>query len=126
MAIYKNPQPHYWKPGEEVEKHFHDHDETWVIMDGSARAYMIAPNGQYHEFILEKGDIWMVEAGVEHGCVALENGVAIFPFPGTIPEGAQPYGHYYMEREGYIPRLKVERVPTDRYKGEKTHAPESH
>lgn len=118
LALYKNPKPNYHPPGEVVEKHFHDHDETWVIMDGRAKAYMIDREGQYHEFILEKGDIWMIEAGTEHGCVALEEGVAIFPFPGTIPEGSHPYGHYYMEKEGYLPVLKVEKIPVDRYRAD--------
>lgn len=116
MAIYKNPKPNFHPCGEQVEKHFHDHDETWFIMDGRAKAYMVDREGQYHEFILEKGDVWMIEAGVEHGCEALEEGVAIFPFPGTIPEGSHRYGHYYMENEGYIPTLKVDKTPTDRYR----------
>jgi hypothetical protein len=38
-----------------------------------------------------------------------------FPIPGTIPEGSQKPGHYYMEREGYLPTLVVRRTPIGRY-----------
>ncbi len=118
MPVYRKPKPHRWEPGSEVEKHFHDHDETWVIMGGSAKAFMVDRDGQRSEFILEEGDIWMVEAGVEHGCEALENGVAIFPVPGTFPEGSHEWGHYYMEKEGYMPTLCVKKTPIDRYRDE--------
>ena len=44
----------------------------------------------------------LVEAGVEHGCDPYEEGVKIFPFPGTFPEGSHELGHYYMEKEKYM------------------------
>ena len=118
MAIYRKPQPHRFMPDAPVEKHFHDHDETWVIMGGKAKAVMIDRDGAYSEFILEQGDIWMVEAGVEHGCQPLEDGVLIFPVPGTFPEGSHKWGHYYMDKEHYMPTLCVKKTPLCRYRGE--------
>lgn len=122
MAIYKQPKPIKFTPDQPVEKHFHDHDETWVIMGGQCKAFMIDRDGQRSEFMLEEGDIWMVEAGVEHWCQPLGEGVAIFPVPGTMPEGSHKYGHYYMDKEHYMPTLYVRKTPIDRYRGEKKDA----
>lgn len=120
--IYRQFQAHHFKPETPVEKHFHDHDETWIITKGKCKAFMIDLDGKYSEFILEGGDIWMVEAGVEHGCDPLDEGVWIFPFAGTLPEGCHKPGHYYLENEHYIPKLVVEKNPTDRYKKAPSHA----
>ena len=49
------------------EKHFHDHDETWVILKGRGTGYWIDPGGRREEFQLEEGDAWMIPAGYEHG-----------------------------------------------------------
>jgi hypothetical protein len=85
------------------------------MMGGSARAFMVDRDGKRSEFTLEGGDIWMVEAGVEHGCDPIDDEVLIFPFPGTIPEGSHKPGHYYMEKERYMPTLQVDKKPCDRY-----------
>jgi mannose-6-phosphate isomerase-like protein (cupin superfamily) len=116
MPVYKTPRPFKFTPDKPVEKHFHDQDETWVILGGSAKAFMVDRDGQPSEFVLEEGDIWMVEAGVEHGCEPIGDHVLIFAFPGTIPEGSHSYGHYYMEDENYLPVLTVKKVPIDRYR----------
>ena len=85
-------------------------------MGGKAKAYMVDREGNKSEFMLEQGDVWMVEAGIEHGCDPIgDEGVLIFPFPGTLPEGSHEPGHYYMEEEHYMPTLKVEKNPIDRY-----------
>lgn len=115
MPVFRKPEPFHFTTENPVEKHFHDHDETWVITKGRCKAYMVDLDGTTSEFMLEEGDIWMVETGVEHGCDPLDDGVWIFPFAGTIPEGSHEPGHYYMEKEGYIPQLKVVKTPTDRY-----------
>ncbi|MDP7447728.1 MAG: cupin domain-containing protein, partial [Candidatus Latescibacteria bacterium] len=99
-----------------VEKHFHDHDETWIVTRGKCTAFMVDLEGVESEFPLEAGDVWMVEAGVEHGCDPLDGGVWIFPLNGSLPEGSHKPGHYYMEQENYLPRLTVEKVATDRYR----------
>jgi hypothetical protein len=115
MTVYKQPKPGVFTSTQPVEKHFHDHDETWVIMGGKCKAFMVGRDGSREEFLLAEGDIWMIEAGVEHGCEPLEEGCKIFPFPGTIPEGSHKPGHYYMEKEGYLPTLHLEKTPIDRY-----------
>jgi len=115
MPVYKQPKPLHFTPRTPVEKHFHDHDETWVVMGGGARAFMVDRKGVPSEFRLEAGDIWMVEAGVEHGCDPDPEGILIFPFPGTIPVGAHKPGHYHLEQERYLPTLHVRKEPLDRY-----------
>jgi hypothetical protein len=122
MPVYKQPKPIRFTPEKPVEKHFHDHDETWIVMAGKCKAYMIDRDGRQSDFILEAGDIWMVEAGVEHGCGPLDGGCEIFPFPGTIPEGSHKPGHYYMEKERYMPTLIVRKDRTDRYGQEGSRA----
>ncbi len=123
MTVYKQPKSYHFAPDAPVEKHFHDYDETWVVTKGRCLAFMVDQDGRREEFVLEAGDIWMVEAGVEHGFDSLgDKGVDIFPFPGSLPEGCHDPGHYYMEKEGYIPRLTVEKTPTDRYEKDTSHA----
>ena len=67
MALFKKPQPYRFTPDSPVEMHFHDHDETWIVMGGKGTASMVDTDGTESEFEIEQGDIWMVEAGVEHG-----------------------------------------------------------
>ncbi len=122
MPVYKSPQPYEFTPDRPVEKHFHDHDETWIMMGGRVKAFMVDRDGKYSEFILEEGDIWMIEAGVEHGCEVLGENAKIFPFPGTVPEESHKPGHYYLEKEGYLPTLHVTKEPSDRYRKEKADA----
>ncbi|MBU7004981.1 MAG: hypothetical protein HXS50_05400, partial [Theionarchaea archaeon] len=83
-------------------------------MGGRAKAFMVDRSGEEKEFMLEDGDIWMVEAGVEHGCDPLDE-ILIFPVAGTIPDGSHPPGHYYMRKERYLPTLKVVKEPCNRY-----------
>jgi hypothetical protein len=122
MPVFRKPDPINFTVKNPVEKHFHDHDEIWVVMGGKCKAFMVDRDGKHSEFVLEEGDIWMVEAGVEHGCEPLPEGVQIFPFGGTIPEGSHKPGHYYMEKERYMPTLYVKKTPIDRYRGEKRDA----
>jgi hypothetical protein len=114
MPLYKNPQPIRFTPQHPVEMHFHDSDETWIMMGGKAMAHMVDRQGDRRDFEIEAGDIWMVEAGVEHGCDPITEEVLIFPFMGTIPEGSHPPGHYYFEKEQYMPTLVVRK---DQYYG---------
>ncbi|GMV66745.1 MAG: hypothetical protein KJ050_03070 [Candidatus Omnitrophica bacterium] len=118
MPVFKKPQPGRFTVEHPVEKHFHDHDETWIMMGGRCRAYMIDREGNREEFILEEGDIWMIEAGIEHGCDPIDGDCYIFPFAGTIPEGSHQPGHYYMEKEQYMPTLVCRKTPLDRYRKE--------
>ena len=116
MAFYHQPQAHRFTADHPVEMHFHDHDETWIVVAGRAKAFMVDRDGTRSEFDIVAGDIWMVEAGVEHGCDPdPQTGVRIFLFPGTIPEGSHRPGHYDMEKEGYMPTLVVSKTPLERH-----------
>ena len=120
MPFYHQPKAHHFTAEHPVEMHFHDYDETWIMTAGRAKAFMIDREGERHEFDIAAGDIWMVEAGIEHGCDPdPETGVDIFPFSGTIPEGSHTPGHYYMEKEGYMPTLVVNKTPIARYAKER-------
>jgi 2-desacetyl-2-hydroxyethyl bacteriochlorophyllide A dehydrogenase len=104
------------------EKHFHDHDESWIILAGRGTGYWIDHDGRREEFLLETGDIWMIPAGFEHGSDGFaETGSNSADFTitigwGTMPIGCHEPGHYYVEKEGYIPRLVLEKMPTERYR----------
>ena len=37
------------------EKHFHDHDETWLILKGSGTGFWIDHDGKREDFVLEAG-----------------------------------------------------------------------
>ena len=36
MPVYKKPEPIKFTPESPVEMHFHDSDETWIMMGGKA------------------------------------------------------------------------------------------
>jgi mannose-6-phosphate isomerase-like protein (cupin superfamily) len=117
MPVFKKPRPIHHAADNPVEKHFHDHDETWVILGGKAKACMIDRDGHRMDFTLEQGDVWMIEAGVEHGCEPFgDKGLDLFTFAGTIPDGAHKPGHYNMEKEHYMPTLCLRKTPIDRYR----------
>ncbi len=105
-----------------LEKHFHDHDEAWLILAGRGTAYWIDHDGRREDFELEAGDVLMVPAGCEHGSDGLagtgENSpdFRVEVCFGTRPPGAHEIGHYFMEDEGYIPSLELKRTPTERYR----------
>ncbi len=104
-----------------TEKHFHDHDETWLILSGNGTSYWIDHAGVRTDFELAAGDVWMVPAGYEHGSDGLpgtgrnSEDFTIQVCYGTVPSGSHVPGHYYVEREGYVPSLQLVRTPTDRY-----------
>jgi len=105
-----------------TEKHFHDYDQTWIIMKGRGTAYWIDHAGKREEFLLEEGDVWLTPAGYEHGSDGFkETGknsedFTIAVLNGTMAAGAHPPGHYYVEKEKYIPTLEVRKTPTNRYR----------
>lgn len=100
----------------QCEKHFHDHDETWLILEGKGAGYWIDPAGQRIEFPLEAGDVWMIPVGYEHGSDGPNSDdFTIAVFNGTMPAGCHQPGHYYLEREGYIPSFELLKEPTHRY-----------
>lgn len=103
------------------EKHFHDHDETWVIQKGKGTGYWIDFGGKREEIALEEGDVWMIPAGYEHGSEGFKDtgknseDFTICVFNGTEPAGCHKPGHYYVEKEGYLPSFELKKTPTDRY-----------
>lgn len=113
--IRKGQNIHITTPANPIEKHFHDHDETWVVLKGEARCFSVDRDGNRDEFILKEGDIWMIEVGTEHGATPITPEFKLIYIYGTAPEGAKGPGHYYMEDEGYIPGYKLIKKKTDRY-----------
>ena len=105
----------------ECEKHFHDHDETWMILKGQGTGYWIDREGRREDFALEEGDVWMIPAGYEHGSEGLADtgknsgDFTIAVHDGTMPPGCHEKGHYYVEQEGYIPSIALVKTPTNRY-----------
>ena len=104
-----------------AEKHFHDYDQTWIVLAGRGTAYWIDHAGKREDFILEAGDVWMTPAGYEHGSEGFKetgknsDDYVIAVVDGSMPIGGQKPGHYYIEKEKYIPNLEVKRTPTTRY-----------
>ncbi len=98
-----------------VEKHFHDHDEIWLILEGRGTGYWIDPAGERTDFDLEAGDVILMPAGWEHGSDGPNEGLRAAVVFGTQAPGCHRPGHYYMEQEGYIPRLVLVKDPAQRY-----------
>lgn len=96
------------------EQHFHDHDETWLILAGRGSAFLIDHDGRREDVELQAGDVLMIPAGYEHGSEG-PNTFAMTAFNGTLAEGAHQPGHYYLEHERYVPSLSLLRHPSDRY-----------
>jgi len=120
MALHRGLQKKGFKLPT-CEKHFHDYDETWLILEGKGTAYWITPVGEREEFELQAGDVWMIPAGYEHGTDgfpgtgANTDDFTISVFTGTLPAGSHEPGHYYVEKEGYILSLELRKTPTQRY-----------
>lgn len=104
-----------------TEKHFHDHDETWLILSGEGCTYWIDHTGQREDFEVTAGDVWMIPAGYEHGSDGWPDtgrnseDFSIEVFNGSLPLGSHTPGHYYLEQEGYIPSLELRRTISNRY-----------
>lgn len=115
MALYKEKlKKGFALP--ECEKHFHDYDETWLILKGRGNGYWLDHAGNREDFELEAGDVWMIPAGYEHGSEGPNSeDFTISGFNGTQSPGSHPPKHYYVEEEGYIPSLQLVKHPTRRY-----------
>jgi oxalate decarboxylase/phosphoglucose isomerase-like protein (cupin superfamily) len=100
----------------QCEKHFHDHDETWIILKGKGGGYWVDHDGKREEFALEAGDAWLIPVGYEHGSDGPNSeDFTIAVFDGFMPPGCHKPGHYYVEKERYIPTFKLVKNPTERY-----------
>jgi mannose-6-phosphate isomerase-like protein (cupin superfamily) len=84
----------YLKAGQQVEPHYHDCNEYWIIISGSGicttegNTYRIGP-----------GDMVLTRQGDEHSLDVTEDMVAVY-FYGVIPPGGST-GHRYRKQ----PRL---------------------
>ncbi len=76
------------KVGAEVELHFHDCNEYWIIISGRGRA-----TSEGKEYDLGPGDMLLTEAGFEHSLVVTEPMVAVY-FYGQMPEHGR-WGHLH-------------------------------
>ena len=73
----------------QCEKHFHDHDETWLILCGQGTSYWMDHAGRREDFVLHAGDVWMIPAGYEHGSDGPNSeDFRIAVFNGTEPPGS--------------------------------------
>lgn len=121
MALHKGLLNHEGFGLPTCEKHFHDHDETWLILSGKGTGYWIDHDGARQDFELEAGDVWMIPAGFEHGSEGFPDTKAnsddfrIEVFNGTLAPGHHVVGHHYVEQAKYIPHLTLTKVPTNRY-----------
>ncbi len=68
------------KAGAEVEPHFHDCNEYWIIISGRGDA--MSEGRPYH---LEPGDILLTKAGDYHSLKVTEDMVAVYYY-GVMPE----------------------------------------
>lgn len=76
------------EPGDEVELHFHDCNEFWIIAEGRGVA---TSEGERYE--LGPGDMLLTKAGDSHSLVVNERMVAIY-FYGVMPAGGRS-GHLH-------------------------------
>lgn len=78
--------------GAEVELHFHDCNEYWIIVEGKGLA-----TSEGREYELGPGDMLLTEAGDEHALVVTEKMVAIY-FYGVMPPGGRT-GHLHRDAD---------------------------
>ena len=80
------------KVGAEVELHFHDCNEYWIIISGRGNA---TSEGKPYE--LGPGDMLLTEAGFEHSLVVTEEMMAVY-FYGQMPEHGR-WGHLHRPED---------------------------
>lgn len=76
--------------GAELELHFHDCNEYWIIVEGKGLA-----TSEGVEYELGPGDMLLTKAGDEHSLVVTEKMVAIY-FYGVMPPGGRT-GHLHRD-----------------------------
>ena len=84
------------KVGAEVEPHFHDCNEYWIIVEGRGHA-----KSEGIDYELGPGDMLLTEAGNYHSLVVTEKMVAIYYY-GVMPPNGR-WGHLH---EGVDPPFK--------------------
>ena len=80
------------EPGAEVELHFHDCNEFWIIISG--RGVAMSEGVPYE---LGPGDMLLTKQGDEHALTVTEKMVAVY-FYGVMPPGGRD-GHLHRESD---------------------------
>ena len=78
----------YLKVGDEVESHYHDCNEYWIIISGQG---ICTTEG--NEYMIGAGDLVLTKKGDEHSLIVTEDMVAVY-FYGEMEEGGR-VGHLY-------------------------------
>jgi mannose-6-phosphate isomerase-like protein (cupin superfamily) len=93
----------YTKAGGEVEPHFHDCHEYWIIISGRGVAM-----SEGNTFELGPGDMLLTKAGDYHSLRVTEDMVAVYYY-GVMPEHGR-WGHLHegqdLPRDEYLKTLK--------------------
>lgn len=78
----------YLKVGQEVELHYHDCNEYWIIVSGRGRC---TTEGDSYE--IGPGDMVLTKQGDEHSLIVTEKMTAIYIY-GVLPPGGK-IGHFH-------------------------------
>ena len=93
------------KSGDTVERHFHDCNEYWIIIEGRGIA-----TSEGVEYELGPGDMLLTKAGDEHSLEVTEPMVAVY-FYGVMPPGGRT-GHLHKgvdpEFQEYMSLMEIE------------------
>ncbi len=76
------------KAGDNLELHFHDCNEYWIIIEGTGVA-----TSEGRSYDLGPGDMLLTKQGDEHSLLVTEKMVAVY-FYGVIPPGGR-IGHLH-------------------------------
>lgn len=82
----------FLKAGDEVELHYHDCHEYWVIVSGRG---ICTTEGDTYE--IGPGDLVLTERGKEHSLVVTDEMAAIYIY-GVMPPGGR-FGHLHHSKE---------------------------
>ena len=80
------------KVGAEVQLHFHDCHEYWIIVEGKGNA-----TSEGVDYVLGPSDLLLTQAGQQHSLVVTEPMVAIYWY-GQMPEHGR-WGHLHTEND---------------------------
>lgn len=82
----------YLEVGDEVELHYHDCNEYWIIISGKG---ICTTEGDTYE--IGPGDLVLTERGQEHSLVVTEKMNAVYIY-GVMPPGGRS-GHLHRTKE---------------------------
>ncbi|MGP4041090.1 cupin domain-containing protein [Gracilibacillus sp. D59] len=76
------------KKGQEIELHFHDSNEYWIIISGKG---ICTTEGNSYE--IGEGDLVLTKKGDEHSLIVTQDMVAVYIY-GVLPKGGS-VGYLY-------------------------------